>query len=427
MDLKCYRVSKAGPHTVYPAIPTLDTLTVTCDQTDVGGGWTVWLNRDWRANSTDFETRTWNDYKTGFGRQDGGRSEFWLGNEIVHLLTKNYASNNGEIRVVGIDYNGIYHGISASKFSLGSESERYVLRLDNEQDSANVAVRLLAYHKDKPMTTGSKNCSKIFRGVYWWYDACVSFYLFGSHSNTQDNVEKHIFMMGPDWAIILLRQARMLFRPIDDKRTCDNPCLNGGTCEYLPIGNRHRCICPSSHCGTNCETASPCRNGGTCIVDRNTSHCICPPSHCSADCETAHLCENGGTCKYIVSLNEHRCICPQSHCGAKCETPNMCENAGTCLYDATANNYSCKCHPVFTGPNCSLVLNDMTTPPVVTIKVIVIIVIIVVFVLLIVALIGYFLYFLLGKLISEEEEETEVYARRPATSDTDFMSGLFDS
>ena len=40
-DLKCYRVSKGkdGPHTIYPSMPQLTSLQVSCDQETDGGGW----------------------------------------------------------------------------------------------------------------------------------------------------------------------------------------------------------------------------------------------------------------------------------------------------------------------------------------------------------------------------------------------------
>ena len=47
---------------------------------------------DFGEPRTDFEVN-WADYKLGFGDHDG---EFWLGNELIHQLTK---SGNMKLRV----------------------------------------------------------------------------------------------------------------------------------------------------------------------------------------------------------------------------------------------------------------------------------------------------------------------------------------
>ncbi|KAI0230831.1 hypothetical protein LSAT2_018818 [Lamellibrachia satsuma] len=35
-------------------------------------------------------------------------------------------------------------------------------------------------------------------------------------------------------------------------RLCNNPCKNGGTCEYLATTDNHRCVCPKTHRSTLC-------------------------------------------------------------------------------------------------------------------------------------------------------------------------------
>ena len=62
--------------------PRNSSFEVFCDMETMAGGWTVLQARV--DGSTNF-TRTWQDYKVGFGNL---RREFWLGNDKIHLLTK---------------------------------------------------------------------------------------------------------------------------------------------------------------------------------------------------------------------------------------------------------------------------------------------------------------------------------------------------
>ena len=52
---------------------------VFCDMKD--GGWTVFQKSVYGC--VDF-TRTWEEYKNGFGDADG---DYWLGNNVIHQLT----------------------------------------------------------------------------------------------------------------------------------------------------------------------------------------------------------------------------------------------------------------------------------------------------------------------------------------------------
>ncbi|RXM96203.1 Ficolin-1 [Acipenser ruthenus] len=62
-------------------------LTVFCDMDTDGGGWLVFQKR--LDGSVDFY-RDWKAYREGFGNQ---LSEFWLGNDNIHLLTKTVCSS----------------------------------------------------------------------------------------------------------------------------------------------------------------------------------------------------------------------------------------------------------------------------------------------------------------------------------------------
>ena len=64
-------------------IPSIGSVQVFCDQSTDGGGWTV-IQRRATPFSLSFE-RNWVEYENGFGKPD---SEFWLGNKVIHELSK---------------------------------------------------------------------------------------------------------------------------------------------------------------------------------------------------------------------------------------------------------------------------------------------------------------------------------------------------
>ena len=292
IDLKCYRVSTGqdGPHTVYPIITSLPSVNVSCDQTVLGGGWTVWLRRCSQIDDTNFN-RTWDEYKNGFGRQEGANSEFYLGNEIVHLLTHNYPSRNGEFRIDAISYNNNSYGLSTGGFRLDSEADKYRLRVGNERDNVNVLGTAILYLKDQPFTTGSTKCRSTYRGIHWWFKSCTYFYFVGPHSSPNPEFYRNIFLFDKTKRGVLLKRAQMLFRQYGDTRQCDNPCMNGATCEYVAASDTSHCKCPSTHCGAVCEKKNMCKNNDTCIYYAKTKIEVC-------QCKSGFT---GGTCADVVT------------------------------------------------------------------------------------------------------------------------------
>ena len=100
--------------------PGVNKTNVFCDQATDEGGWTIMLRR--QDGSLDFNNN-WNGYKHGFGTLTG---EFWLGNEIVHDLTKSSMAPKGSdllinMRILGHSLDiSIKYGI----FTVGDEASR---------------------------------------------------------------------------------------------------------------------------------------------------------------------------------------------------------------------------------------------------------------------------------------------------------------
>ena len=112
-----------------------ETLTVVCDVSTHGGGWTVFQKR---ANGSVNFSRTWKDYKEGFGDD----FEFWLGNEYIHQLT---TGREMVLRIEMFDkrtrkYKYAYY----DGFSVGNEMSGYKLDLGSyltERSNARDSLR----------------------------------------------------------------------------------------------------------------------------------------------------------------------------------------------------------------------------------------------------------------------------------------------
>ncbi|XP_054323633.1 angiopoietin-4 isoform X2 [Pongo pygmaeus] len=89
---------------------------VFCDLQSSGGRWTVIQRRE---NGTVNFQRNWKDYKQGFGDPAG---EHWLGNEVVHQLTRRAAYS---LRVELQDWEGHEAYAQYEHFHLGSENQLY--------------------------------------------------------------------------------------------------------------------------------------------------------------------------------------------------------------------------------------------------------------------------------------------------------------
>ncbi|XP_014805220.1 PREDICTED: ficolin-1-like isoform X2 [Calidris pugnax] len=108
----------SGWYTIYPQ--GCNTTTVFCDMDTDGGGWIVFQRR-WDG-SVNF-LRDWASYKRGFGNQ---LTEFWLGNDNIHLLT---SLGPCELRIDLRDFENNYYFAKYASFRVLGESEKYKLVL----------------------------------------------------------------------------------------------------------------------------------------------------------------------------------------------------------------------------------------------------------------------------------------------------------
>ncbi|XP_039990440.1 microfibril-associated glycoprotein 4-like isoform X2 [Xiphias gladius] len=166
-----------GVYTIYPAGPT-SPVQVYCDMSKDGidnsaEKWTVIQRR--QDGTVNFFMK-WDHYKTGFGSATG---EYWLGLETMHLLTQ---AKNYELRVDMEDFEGQKVFAEYSSFSVGPESEGYMLNLGRfTRGAAGDSLSLHNGQKftttDKDQDTHGQNCARLCYGGFW-YSGC-----FGANPN----------------------------------------------------------------------------------------------------------------------------------------------------------------------------------------------------------------------------------------------------
>ncbi|XP_028381616.1 fibroleukin [Phyllostomus discolor] len=177
-----YKIGKRSSETyrVTPD-PKNSSFEVYCDMETMGGGWTVLQVR--LDGSINF-TKTWQDYKVGFGNL---RREFWLGNDKIHLLTK---SKEMILRIDLEDFNGVKLYALYDHFYVANEFLKYRLHIGNYNGTAGDALRFNKHHNHdmKFFTTPDRdndrypsgNCG-LYYSSGWWFDACLSANLNGKY------------------------------------------------------------------------------------------------------------------------------------------------------------------------------------------------------------------------------------------------------
>ncbi|XP_018585727.2 fibrinogen-like 2a [Scleropages formosus] len=179
-DYNALQDRRNGVYRVSPEIRN-GTFEVYCDMESYGGGWTVLQQR---LNGSVSFNRTWDDYKRGFGDL---RSDFWLGNDHIHLLTK---AKDMVLRIELEDFNGVREYAKYERFYVANELLRYKLSVSGYSGTAGDALRFNKHynHDQKFFTTPDKdndmypsgNCGAYYSSG-WWFDACMSANLNGKY------------------------------------------------------------------------------------------------------------------------------------------------------------------------------------------------------------------------------------------------------
>ncbi|XP_074427862.1 uncharacterized protein LOC141746170 [Larus michahellis] len=165
--------SRSGIYIIQPK--GLHHLVVYCEMNVTGGGWTV-IQRNQKDTPVTW-AESWSTYKYGFGSV---RSEYWLGTEYIHQISKQKVY---QVRFVIQDSTDNTNFADYNLFSVEDESHGYRLRLGAYSGMAGDAMtsdnpktmhdNMKFSTKDRDQDTYSKNCAYSYEGG-WWYSACYS-------------------------------------------------------------------------------------------------------------------------------------------------------------------------------------------------------------------------------------------------------------
>ena len=158
----------------------LKIIQVYCDQTNDGGGWTVFQRRT--DGSVDF-FRDWEHYKQGFGNL---QNEFWLGNENIFTSTlQGLYPRGNELRIDMTNAKKIKNSARYANFHITNAATKYTLHVNGYTGTLTDALK---YHNRQKFSTfdsdndsdSSRNCASLLFGG-WWFNACHNSHLNGKY------------------------------------------------------------------------------------------------------------------------------------------------------------------------------------------------------------------------------------------------------
>lgn len=198
---------------IYPDGTRAKRIAVYCDMETDGGGWTVFQRRE--NGDLDFH-RMWEEYKRGFGKVRK-TSDFWLGNDNIHLLTVNRSIS---LRVELESWRNPHTKFYATyqHFSVGDEKSNYKLEVSGYGGTAGNALSfhnsMLFSTEDKDNDPSNHNCAKIYRGG-WWFNTCLVSNLNGKYLEKETTHGPGIVWFKGKLKFKSLKLSEMKLRPVN--------------------------------------------------------------------------------------------------------------------------------------------------------------------------------------------------------------------
>ncbi|XP_019617412.1 PREDICTED: microfibril-associated glycoprotein 4-like [Branchiostoma belcheri] len=217
-----YHTVSSGVHKIQP-VGLSSPISVYCDQTTDGGGWTVIQRRF--DGSIDFN-RPYNAFRYGFGPADG---EYWLGLENMYRLTNQHTYT---LYVQLEDWNSVVKYAKYSSFSVGSSSSNYLLSVSGYSGTAGDGFYLSTTSSGNYLSGQAFSARDVDRdawsggscagghGAYtggWWYKSCTTSALNGPYLRPSDRTGHSGW--GIAWVrfggsyFYYLKKSKMMVRP----------------------------------------------------------------------------------------------------------------------------------------------------------------------------------------------------------------------
>ncbi|CAI4221444.1 unnamed protein product [Auanema sp. JU1783] len=172
---------------IYPITLQNNTYEVYCDMETDGGGWTVIQRRF--DGSEVFWNRKWNEFKAGFGGKGLPNTNYWAGNEVIHMLTTKTQTNlRIEMHDDGTPNSAYSHDFwfnEYDSFEVTNEADSYRLKISidwqNVKGNASDGWYDLTYSNLSPFSTVDRindprpDCvTKYQMGGWWLYNCALS-------------------------------------------------------------------------------------------------------------------------------------------------------------------------------------------------------------------------------------------------------------